>query len=592
MKRSIIFIALMACLTSVTYLWQQRTFGNEKYERIVDSDGKGYVAYLPAIIIYHDLSFEYYFKSQNQKIARYFNQRFLTKQNDKTVLKTYAGVAVLMAPFYLIGCLAQIVIHGATNGYESLVQFFISIAAIFYALSGLFLIYKTLRLLNFNRLTCLLTATMVFAASNLCYYALFHPTMSHAYSFFFITVFIYLSVCLSQQTQNRFLLGLALTLALITLVRPLNFIVILFPLLYFGKQKLLDIIKSKTVILLLSGLLFLMIISIQPILNFIQCGMFFPWSYGDEGFYFTNPALFKTLFSFRNGLFIYSPLLLLLIPGLWLLSRHSLRLSMASATLIVLVWYLLSSWWNWSSEPAFGNRSFIDWYGLMALPIAASINLIWQKNKILLSLFCLGVAGLNTLQTWQYLNDIIHPDGMNFKKYSYVFLKTSSDYFASVGNGNEEAYLPQQDAPFYTTLLFPEITESPTSKLSSLTFRFDKQTNRNAWLTIPSATNLQQPMKAIVSLQRKEHEFKACTQATVCFDYADKNGNVYYNENLRINDIPREKINEWMLFNYEFVMPAIRNAEDRVTFYINNPKGSDFEIKNIALKLYNFKSSR
>jgi|GEM_PF-4990881 len=51
MKRSIIFIALFAFLTLIAFVWQQRTFGNEKYERIVDSDGKGYVAYLPAIFI-------------------------------------------------------------------------------------------------------------------------------------------------------------------------------------------------------------------------------------------------------------------------------------------------------------------------------------------------------------------------------------------------------------------------------------------------------------------------------------------------------------------------------------------------------------
>lgn len=591
MKRSIIFIALFAFLTLIAFVWQQRTFGNEKYERIVDSDGKGYVAYLPAIFIYQDLSFNFYSKPQNQKIARYFNDRFLTKQNDKTILKTYVGVAVLMTPFYLTGCLMQIVIHGTCNGYEPLVQFFISIAAIFYALAGLFLIYKTLRLLNFSKTICVLTSALIFTATNLCYYSLFHPTMSHVYSFFLIAAFVYLSICLTQNTSNKYLLLSAIILGLIVLVRPLNIIIILFPLLLLGKQKLTDLLKIKTRTLLVSVLFFLMIISLQPILNFLQCGLLFPWSYGDEGFYFTNPTLIKTLFSFRNGLFIYSPILLLTIPGLWLLRYNSIKITSVIAIVLIIIWYLLSAWWNWSSEPAFGNRSFVDWYGLMSLPVAASIGYGWKKSKLLLSLLCLGFAGLSTLQTWQYLNDIIHPDGMNFEKYRYVFLKTSPEYIASVGNGNEEAYLPVQPLPFITTEINP-YNKVTTSNHAETIFEFNSQTYKGAQFSIPFSNNQLLPMKAMVTLQRKENEFKACTQATVCFDYTDSTGKVYYNENLRINDIPRKQINAWKAFTYHFVMPALKDTNSQLNFYINNPKGALFEIKNIDLKLFNFSNKQ
>lgn len=590
MKRVYIFFALFAFLTLLAYLWQQRTFGNEKYERIVDSDGKGYVAYLPALFIYQDLSFGFYSKPQNDKIARYFNDRFLTKQKDKTILKTYVGVAALMAPFYLTGCLTQIMIHGITNGYEPMVQFFISMAAIFYALAGLFLIYKTLHLLNFSKTISALTSTLIFAATNLCYYTLFHPTMSHVYSFFLISAFVYLSVCLTKNTNKKHLLLSAVTLGLIVIVRPLNIIIILFPLLLLGKQKLTDLLKTKTGLLIVSALFFLMIISIQPILNYIQCGLLFPWSYGDEGFYFTNPSLLKILFSFRNGLFIYSPLLFLSIPGLWLLRDSSIKITASTSLLLIIVWYLLAAWWNWSSEPAFGNRSFVDWYGLMSLPIAASIGYIWNKSKVFLSILCFGFTGLSTIQTWQYLNDIIHPDGMNFEKYRYVFLKTSPEYVASVGNGNEEAYLPEQRLPFFTTKLNPENKSS--NNHTETIFEFNAQKNKGAQFSITFSKNQLLPMKAMVTLQRKELEFKACTQATVCFDYADSGGSVYYNENLRINDIPRKGINEWRTFTYQFIMPALKDSNSQLNFYINNPKGARFEIKNIELKLFNFSNKQ
>ena len=142
-----------------------------------------------------------------------------------------------MTPFYLTGCLMQIVIHGTCNGYEPLVQFLFSIDAIFMLWQDSFLIYKTLRLLNFSKTICLLTSALIFTATNLCYYSLFHPTMSHVYSFFFlIAAFVYLSICLTQNTSNKYLLLSAIILGLIVLVRPPNIIIILFPLLLLGKQ--------------------------------------------------------------------------------------------------------------------------------------------------------------------------------------------------------------------------------------------------------------------------------------------------------------------------------------------------------------------
>src|SRR5690606_17933089 len=92
--KSYLFLAVVLLLISVWY--QHITYGDEKYERIVDSDGKGYYAYLPAIFIYHDLSFGFYFKEENKEIRRYFDERFLTQLGDKTVIKTYCGEALLM----------------------------------------------------------------------------------------------------------------------------------------------------------------------------------------------------------------------------------------------------------------------------------------------------------------------------------------------------------------------------------------------------------------------------------------------------------------------------------------------------------------
>ena len=121
-KRFIIpFIVCICLFASLFYKW----FNNRDtmYQNIVDSDGKGYYAYLPAIFIYHDLSFNFYFERKNQKIKRYFNERFIIPQNGKTILKTYCGESVLLFPFFITGCIIQYFISGNVTGYEPLMQF-------------------------------------------------------------------------------------------------------------------------------------------------------------------------------------------------------------------------------------------------------------------------------------------------------------------------------------------------------------------------------------------------------------------------------------------------------------------------------------
>jgi hypothetical protein len=593
MRSTSAFIGIIIAAISISFLWQQYTFGTEKYERIIDSDGKGYVAYLPALFIYHDLSFSFYNLPENASIARYFNDRFLTPAGHKTVLKTYCGVAVMLLPFYLLGCLTQVIFFGHTNGFEPIIQFFMSAGGIAYAAAGVIMVHKLLIRLGFEIKVAALTAFTLLAGTNLFYYALFHPTMSHPYSFFLIAAFLLLSERMILANQYRLMPVAAITLGLIALVRPLNVVIILVPLLLAGTA-LQKMIKQQKRNLLISLLSFLAIISIQPLLNYYQCGQLFPWNYGDEGFYFSHPALFKALFSFRNGLFVYSPVLILTIPGLICLWKQKPTIVMPCIIMFLLLWYLISSWWNWSSEPAFGNRSFIDWYAVLSIPIACTMASGLKKARSFLIILIVALVALNMLQTWQYLKGIIHPDGMTFEKYQYVFLKTSDEYIASVGNGNEESYLPPVDTPFYqNTSLLSDLAYDSTgvSGYDSDNLEFNAAIKNRIIAFIPLSDYVLHPMMAKVSLKRIENEFKACTAAEVCFDYVNANGVIYYHENLRINDIPRKKTGEWKTFNYQFVMPAMKSKSDQLVAYISNPHGKNFVIKDIKIALYNFKTS-
>ena len=111
---------------------------------------------------------------------------------------------------------------------------------------------------------------------------------------------------------------------------------------------------------------------------------------------------------------------------------------------------------------------------------------------------------------------------MTKEKFKYVFLKTSKAYYSCLGNGNEESFLPAENAPFFNYSSFD-------SSINNITV-FNDSVRNGMNITIENNSGILKPMKAVVRLQRLEKEFKACTDAFVFFDYLDKNGNLYYRE--------------------------------------------------------------
>jgi hypothetical protein len=151
-------------------------------------------------------------------------------------------------------------------------------------------------------------------------------------------------------------------------------------------------------------------------------GQWLYFSYGsDERFFFGDPAVLKGLFSWRKGLFIYTPLLLFSFAGIFILwirrSPHALAVTIFTALNI----YIIFSWWCWWYGGGFGQRAFIDSYALMAVAAAALLSVpltagrIWLKSMIL-SLFLL-LMSLGIFNNFQYYHGAIHWDSMTREAY-------------------------------------------------------------------------------------------------------------------------------------------------------------------------------
>jgi hypothetical protein len=160
------------------------------WEDIVQSDGKGYFGYLPAIFTYHDLNFKYFDNGELQMPFGY-KWSWLYLVDGENVIKYPAGVAFLLAPFYLVASILTFVFGFDRTGYSFFYQSFVSLAAITYATLGIRYLILLLQDFIKDRRIILIVSIATLFGTNLLNYTVYEPCMSHVYSFFSIVASIY-----------------------------------------------------------------------------------------------------------------------------------------------------------------------------------------------------------------------------------------------------------------------------------------------------------------------------------------------------------------------------------------------------------------
>jgi len=360
---------------------------------IATADGKDYYVYLPSVLIDHDLDLS------NQMVEHYgreFEQRMIDNRTPRGYVadKYPIGVALTLAPPVLLSHAICVPMHRITgwkvfrpDGYALTYQLLV--------LAWLeFLGYCTLVMwdLLFVRYVCqdgrwvALGISCIALGSPYTFYFFTEPLVAHTSSIFWVTATILLVVRMREDAdQNRIAaarvaeLSFCVAMALIT--RPTN--VLLFPFLVW----LLERILSKHLLPRALALLPLAIVCASPV--FLQMWvwhqMIGPWitfSYEQhERFFFGTPRLWQTLISTRNGLFVYSPMLLLATIGLiwqFITSREARRNEFVLCALgsLVIIWYFNSAWWSWWFGDSWGGRAFTE------MMIVFAIGMTWLIQHI------------------------------------------------------------------------------------------------------------------------------------------------------------------------------------------------------------------
>jgi len=418
---------LLPCLLVYLVLGLLMRWGYIANDPIIESDGKGYYAYLPALFIYDDLSFGFVDAYETKYYKPTHRVGFTLPTHQGTVNKYFVGTAVLMSPFFFLGHWAAQLNGVAQDGYSWPYQMTMCIGALFWVFLGALLFLRFLAEKGIGTAARYWTTLALLFGTGLLYYVVAEPTMSHIYSMAMVSAALFFAQRYFHSGRMQHLIALGAVMALIALIRPVNVLVALaLPLAATDLAQFRSRLpgKGNWHHWLLALLIFMAVCCFQPIIYWMQTGSPWVWSYGEEGFDFSSPEIINVLFSYRKGLFVYTPLALLgLLGTIWHLRRNALQAGSSLLFLTVVTW-VISSWWMWFYGGSYGMRPYLEFMPILLLGIAWALEASGTWMRRLMAVAIALLISVNAVQSYQYHNNILLWDGMTKESYHGLFLKT------------------------------------------------------------------------------------------------------------------------------------------------------------------------
>ena len=373
--------------------------GISAQQLVMSSDMEGYYQYLPYT----------FFKDKDMN-----NMRWARPYGEDKKLNVFTcGVAILELPFFIVAHGVSELLEMENPGYNPAYYHTVLFAAIFYVFIGLYFLYKSLRRF-FTREASLLTALMAFLATNLFFYTVMQPGVSHAYSFFLLSLYIYKVPGFYEKPGVKSSLYMILPLALAVLIRPTN-ILAGFYFLFYGLSSFRELGRRLTMLagrwnllLLMAFVSFLVFIPQMAYWHKIT-GKWFVYSYTDSRFTNALSPQFRTvLIGARGGWYLYTPLMIIATGGLLYLAYLRRLTAPAILLMMVLIIYINASWFNPSFSSSAGYRALVEWIPFMCIPLAFVIEKLQKSlgwKRILYSVLVLFVV-YNLLFSYKFNHDI------------------------------------------------------------------------------------------------------------------------------------------------------------------------------------------
>ncbi len=419
--------------------------------KVTTWDALGYYMYLPSAFIYNDATQLKWFPDIDKKyqVSGGWVYQANIYKNNKYVFKYLGGVAIMEMPLFFVGhCIAK-ASHYKADGFSPPYQYAIAFGVLLYCLLSVFLL-RNILLRFFTDKNTAITLLLVMLASNIIQYVAIDSAQSHGLIFPLYVLILYFTIKWHEKPKLLWACLIGYIIGLASICRPTEAIMLFIPLLWNTHTK--ESAREKWALVkqhkkhVVYALVFIFLGVLPQLIYWQIASGFFIYNVGSK-WVFLNP-FFRVLFGWEKGWFIYTPVTIFFIVGMFYMKKYPFKKSVIWFCLLN-IWIIIS-WFDWRYGGSYSTRALSHSYPVFALPLAAFVEYInGKKWRYLFYALGMYLIGVNLFQIVQYNRTILHYDDMNRRYYTSIYMNPhptpldmslidTNDYLS-----NEKGYIEQ-----------------------------------------------------------------------------------------------------------------------------------------------------
>lgn len=360
----------------------------------VRGDGVGYYAFARAPLIEHSLDFQHDYQAAN---AGFRGARLDENGIPKTDFRTRTGhldnhftvgPAFLWAPFLLAAHAGVLLARAmgspvAADGFSAPYRIAMAFGTGLYGFLGILLSARVARK-YVEEHWAFLAAISIWWASSLPIYMYFNPSWSHAHSAFAVALFLWYWHETREHRSTRQWCLLAAIAGLMLNVYYANAMILLVLAVEAGRQYLAAFRKPAPGIpaggqLLNNHALFALIVLLSLLPTFVTRYVIYgsPFESGYtplKDWFWRSPFFLKVLFSSNHGLFVWTPVVLFAVAGLFLFWPREPRVGVPFLAVALAFYLLIACYPDWAGISSYGNRFFVSLTALFIVGLSILLD--------------------------------------------------------------------------------------------------------------------------------------------------------------------------------------------------------------------------
>ncbi len=504
------------------------------------------------------------------------------------------GMSYLYAFFFAIGHVLASWLGYTQDGLSPPYQYALVYGCMLYTIIGLYYFRKVLKHYFPEKVVSVLLVLLVLG-TNYSHHMTLKNLETVNVLFMFTAIIIWNTIRWydNYRTINIVVIGVCITL--MALAKPSEVLIVLVPVLWglssikgIGKRLLL-FWNYRLQFFLAIGICLLLAFP-QMYYWYLKTGriVFDTYKNPGVGLDLFSPHIFDSLFSYRKGWLLYTPMMIFSIVGFVIVYKRRRDLFLGLLIPFVICFYIIASWTEFWYGAGFSNRPVISLYPLLFIPFGFFLTWLFeQKNIIRLSGFTIMAffLFLNQFQWWQMRNYILDPYRTTGAYYWSTFLartvtpEQSELKLISRDFSGKQEFLNQQEYSSKVILHKDAIDvqegqDNPVEYAFTQKVKYKDLTKQDhCWVEVSF-----------------DYEVLDTTEKTEIYlsmmmDRSNGSYSTYY--------YPiKSDTSGWNNFSTFYLTPEVRNVNDELKYFFWNPSLSNYQVKNFTVKVYQKKSDQ